>query len=489
MSRSPSSFDIAVGLLHEGRLVDAEQVMQKEVREVERRHGGGSPEWAAVQCDLGNLLYASGQLDRAVEHFRKACSGTPSADHETRKEQITYGLNLGMVLAAAGRFEEGEAELRRNLGERLDFYGRDHPGYAFALEPLADLLLGRGDVAQARQVAEEAVGVYWNNGHERVAAALALRGEIVVAEGTGEAPFSALDRLPDEVVEGIAGTVIERAVRDPRAGRAVLAPLADALEERLGPDHQATLNTLSQLANAGGDAGDEAGRVETIRKVLASYDRQGREHDAFMAALGLAMAQDDAGDTAGAFETYAQAQSRADALGRPEFHAQVLRNWGLALAAADRPAEAEERLRAAVGVADLGTDYEILGRSRIALGLFLQHADRFDEARQVVEAGLATLDGAHPDAITGRSHLTAIAAGQSCGCGDIEATIAVAFKEFVLGRLPGDLLEDLDVTVRDGEFSVDVRLRREPAEAEIEHLNQLLQSATAEFRGRLVAGG
>nr|WP_062340606.1 tetratricopeptide repeat protein [Herbidospora sakaeratensis] len=306
---------------------------------------------------------------------------------------------------------------------------------------------------------------------------------------TGELPFSALDRLPDEVVEGIADTAIERAGRDHVLGKAVLGPLADALEERLGPDHQATLNVFSQLANAGHDAGDEAGRVETIKKVLASYDRQGREHDAFATALALAMAQDDVGDTAGALDTYARAQTRADRLGRPEYHAQLLRNWGLALAAADRPAEAEERLRAAVGMADLGIDHEILGRSRIALGLFLQHAGRFDEARHVVEAGLATLDVAHPDAITGRSHLTAIAAGQSCGCGDLQDTIADAFREFVLGRLPGDLLDDLAVTVRDGNFAVDVRLSREPAEAEIEHLNQLLQSATAEFRGRLVAGG
>ncbi|GLX96188.1 tetratricopeptide repeat protein [Herbidospora sp. NBRC 101105] len=489
MSRSPSSLDIAFGLLHEGRLVDAEQVMRRELLAVESRHGRESPEWASAQCDFGNLLFASGQSDRAVECFRSACSGPPSGDPETRKEQLTYGLNLGMALDVAGRLDEAETELRRNLRDREVFYGRDHPGHAFALEPLADVLLRRGDVAQARQVVEEAVGVYWRSGHERVAAALAARGEIVVAGDTGEPPFSALDRLPDEVVAGVAYAAVDRSARDPMLGKAVLARLADALEERLGPDHQATLNVLSQLANAGRDSGDQAGRVEAIGKVLASYDRQGREEDALTAALALAMAQDETGDTAGAFATYARAQAIADRLGRPEFHAQVLRNWGLALAAADRPGEAEERLRAAVGVADLGTDHEILGRSRIALGLFLQHADRLDEARHVVEAGLATLDVAHPDAITGRSHLTAIAAGRSCGCGDVQGAIADAFREFVLGRLPNDLLADLAVTVENGDFAINAELRREPTEAEIEHLNQLIQSATAEFRGRLVAGG
>lgn len=478
---------MAHALLREGRSADAERLMVHEVQAAEQRHGRGSPEWASAQCDLGNLLFGSGQADRAVECFRSACSGPAPASPEAHKDLLTYRLNLGTALMMIGRLDEAETELRRNVQERLAFYGRPHPGYAFGLEPLADVLLRRGDVRQARDVIEEAAGNFWRNGHERVATALALRAEVIRAAGGGEPSFSGLEQLPDEIVEQVAITVTHRTGGDPAVKRAVLTDLVAALEARLGPDHQATLNALSQLANLGRDIGDQTGRIAAIQKVLASYDRQGRAEDALMAALGLAMAQGEAGDMAGALRTYAQARARADGIGRPELTSQVLRNHGLALSEAGRPSEAEQCLREAVAAADRGSDPEMLGRARIALGLFLQHQERLAEARQVVEAGLATLDVAHPDAVVGRSHLGAITAGRSCGCGDMQGAVAEAFGEFVAARLPQDLLARLDVTVENGDFKVNVELRREPTEDEVAHMNRVIESAHAEFRHRLTS--
>lgn len=237
----------------------------------------------------------------------------------------------------------------------------------------------------------------------------------------------------------MTAAVICQASRHPAEATTVLPGLVTALDTRFGPDNQATLSALSCLANTSHDLGDEKGRVEAIRKVLASYERQGKMEDALKTAGGLAAAQSDAGDVSGALRTYAQSRSLADRIGRPELSSQVLRNWGLALAAAGRPGEAEEHLREAVAVAGLGHDSEVLGRAQVTLGLFLQHHERLAEARQAFEAGLATLDTAHPDAVIGRSHLGAIIAGGGCGCGDLQGTIAEAFREFVLGRLPHDL--------------------------------------------------
>lgn len=478
---------MAYALLQEGRLVDAEQLMVKELRAAEQRYGRGSLEWASAQCDLGNVLLSSDQADRAVECFRSACSGPVPDSPEAYKDRLTYRLNLGTVLRMIGRLDEAETELRSNLHERSAFYGRQHPGYAFGLESLADVLLQRGNVREAREVIEEALGNFWRNGHERVATTLALRAEIVTAGGGDEPSFPSLEHLPGEIVDQMTVTVLNRTDGNLTMNRAILTDLVTALEGRLGPDHQTTLNALSHLANVGHDAGDEAGRIQAIQKVLASYDRQGRAEEGLMAALGLAMAQSDAGDMAGALRTYAQAGTRADGIGRPELSSQVLRNWGLALSEADRPVDAEQRLREALAAADLGKDYETLGRARIALGLFLQHQDRLAEARQIVEAGLTTLDVAHPDAVVGRSHLGAIAAGRSCGCGDIEGSIAEAFSEFVVGRLPQDLLARLDVTVENENFKINVELRREPTEDEVEHMNRVIESAHTEFRHRLAS--
>src|SRR5690349_18089422 len=138
---------MAFALLREGRLVDAEDLMTRELQAVTARHGQGSAAWASAQCDLGNVLLNADQLGRAVDCFRLAAS-VAGHDDESRKDRLTYRMNLGMTLRMAGRLDEAEKELRQGLEERLAFYGREHPGYAFGLEPLADLLLARGEVRE-----------------------------------------------------------------------------------------------------------------------------------------------------------------------------------------------------------------------------------------------------------------------------------------------------------------------------------------------------
>src|SRR5579859_6099513 len=129
MSASAAPFDMARALVGEGRLADAEQLMVRELQATEQKYGRGSPEWASAQCDLGNVLLGGNQAKRAVECFRRACSGPMPERTEARKDRLTYQLNLGFVLTMTGRLDEAETELRRNVQERLAFYGREHPGY------------------------------------------------------------------------------------------------------------------------------------------------------------------------------------------------------------------------------------------------------------------------------------------------------------------------------------------------------------------------
>ncbi|GAB3152786.1 hypothetical protein GCM10027290_44200 [Micromonospora sonneratiae] len=471
-------------------MVEAEELMMRELQAVTARHGRGSPAWASTQCDLGNLLVHADQVDRAIECYRDATSASVHEDPQIRRDHLTYRLNLGMALQMAGRLDEAESELRQGAQDRLAFYGREHAGYAFGLEPLADVLLQRGDVRQARQVIEETMVNFWRNGHERIATTLALRAEIVAAEDAEEPLFPGMDQLPDEIVEQIALSVMSRLGRcDPKTYQIVLTDLVAILEARLGVDHQATLNVLSTLANVGHDHSDQSGRIDAIQRVLASYDRQGRAEEALMAALGLAMAQSDVGNEEKALRTYESAHARAERIGRPELTSQVLRNWGLALREAGQVHLAEQRLTEAVTQARRGADHETLGRADIALGLFLQHEGRLEDARAVLEEGLSALDPVHPDAIVGRSHLGAVMAGSTCGCGDLKTTITDAFRQFVISRLPADLLADLAVTIEDGDFQIRVELRREPTEDELERLNGVVQSAHAEFRRRLTSPG
>jgi tetratricopeptide (TPR) repeat protein len=210
--------------------------------------GRGSVEWASAQCDLGNALLGTGQHARAADCFRQAASVKPR-DDESRKDRLTYLTNLGMALGWAGRHREAEKELRRGLKERLAFYGREHPGYAYGLEPLADLLRQRGKLRDARPVVEEAVANLWRNGHAHLASALVLRAAIIQASGTGEPLFASLHQLPDEVVAKVGHVVAQWTGPEEPVSEPLLVGTIAALDERLGPEHQANLNALSALAN------------------------------------------------------------------------------------------------------------------------------------------------------------------------------------------------------------------------------------------------
>ena len=439
--------------------------------------GHGSVEWASAMCDFGNALLGTGQHDRAADCFRQAAAVKPR-DHESRKDRLTYLTNQGVALSWAGRHREAEKVLRRGLKERLTFYGREHAGYAFGLEPLAELLRRRGKLRDARPVAEEAVANLSRNGHERLASALVLRAAIIQAAGGGEPLFGDLRRLPDEVVAEVGLVAVQMTGPDEPVSEPLLVATIAVLDERLGPDHQATVRALSALANLGG-----AGRTEAIERVFASYERQGRQEDALTAELALALAL----APEAAFRRYESAHARADRIGRPELRSQVLRNWGLALRDAGQAGPAEQRLTEAMHQGRLGSDNETLGRAAVALGVFLQHEERLDEAQAVLQEGLAAMDPAHPDAIVGRSHLGAARDGHTCGCdaGYLSDSLANAFREFVLARLPADLFDRLDVSIADGDFQVEVGLRRAPADGEIDRLNEVFTTAHAEFRQRL----
>jgi hypothetical protein len=148
-------------------------------------------------------------------------------------------------------------------------------------------------------------------------------------------------------------------------------------------------------------------------------------------------------------------------------------------------APAEQRLTEAVAQARHGADNETLGRAGVALGIFLQHEGRLPDAKTALEEGLSALEPVHPEALVGRSHLAAVMDGRTCGCDDLKGTIEDAFRQFVIGRLPADLLDDLAVTVEDGDFEVQVKPSRQATEDEIEHMNGVIQSAVAEFRRRI----
>ena len=120
-----------------------------------------------------------------------------------------------------------------------------------------------------------------------------------------------------------------------------------------------------------------------------------------------------------------------------------------------------------------------------ALGIFLQHGGRPDEAKGLLESAVKTLEPSNPDAVCARGHLGALKSGAPCGCGDSAGAFTEALEEFVLSRLPKDLLETFKANWTGEDFRFEVHLRRQPSNEELEHLNRVVENAVREFKQRI----
>jgi tetratricopeptide (TPR) repeat protein len=479
----------AIQLLKAGKAADAEAVLVRAAREAEQRFGRGSHPYAVAQNDLGNLHGYFGDLKRAAAAYRLACAGPMPTEPQARRDRLTYLVNLANALDDLGELDEAERAHRDSVAGRREFYGADHPGYAFGLEPLAALLLRRGKAQEALQALDDAIENLWQNGHPRVASALAIRAEALKALGDPAPPFAGLEKLPDELITDLANTVLERSRKtDPVRARQVLADVLTLFDERFGPDHRYTLNVLAAIANHEanmGERGDADVRLGAIRRALRASDRLGRDEEALNALQGLAAALSQAGRNDEALAAYQDALGRAREAGNRATASQVRRNYGLYLAELNRPAEAEEQLRAALADGEAAQDAERRGRAEASLGIFLMHQGRADEAGPLLDGALGHLDPAHADTVYARHHLNALRAGQACNCGDSGAALAEQLRAYVLQQVPEGLLDDLELRIEDGDVKVGVRLAREASPEELERLQILVNQAIYTFRERV----
>jgi tetratricopeptide (TPR) repeat protein len=328
-------------------------------------------------------------------------------------------MNWGEALADAQRFDEAEAALRQNLAEREAFYGREHPNYAAGLEALGAVLLETGRAAEAVPMFNEAARLYWPEQDPRLAGAAAYRALAMRAAGSPDPPYAGLDSLPAPVIEEMAAELLDALSSVPLpVQRAALADLFPLLTARLPEDDAAMVNTLSAIANveqALGTEGRPSVRIESIKRVGAIYEKQGRWHESVEALLGLALAHDDAGEREAADAVYREADSRARKLGDPELHSLVLRNFGVHLMEGGQADLADTALTEAVAAGRASGEAEPLGRALVARAALLRQTDRPADALPLLDEAVAILGPSHPDARAAHILRTAIESGAKGG--------------------------------------------------------------------------
>jgi tetratricopeptide (TPR) repeat protein len=403
------AFKEALRLARAGQTVEAEEFANRAIYEAEMRFGPATWHYATAQNDLGRLLTFLGQDKTAVDAYRKAADLEFPGNKQATRDRLTYLTNFGQALERLGRLDEAEEVLLRALEGRREFYGRDHSGYAFGLEPLATLLARKGEAGEALKLISAAVRIFWKNQHPHVPSALVRRAYILQGCGSPIPPFTGLDGLSDQLVEEMAReAVFAVADADPTISRLVLGELIGLVVVRLGESHQQCVNLLIALSNVERNLGNAEAWANAACRVLAIHDRLGQSDEAFQAVQDLAAALSAAGKNEEAEATYRDAIARAERLQQPAAQAQVARNFGLFLAKLERRGDAEFLLRAALAHAEAAGNPEEEGRCQIALGIFLQHGGELDVARDLLATALAKLNPAHPDAVVVRSHLQAI---------------------------------------------------------------------------------
>lgn len=481
MNSTSSALARAFQSLEDGHADHAEEIVRKQVKVVGVSHGKQSTMYAEAQNDLAQIMRAMGNYTQAIDAMKIACEIKPGTNEEANCNRITYILNLGQILLESGDLRQAESILRWSAEERLKIYGRESTGYAFGLEPIAEVLHRLGSTDEACDLIDEAIGIYWNSSCTNITSALALKVWIWKDRDPGSQPLAEVEHWPDELIEPLVDSILERVENphiEPKVKCFILDDLLDLARMRLGKTHRCAIDILAVMSNAGMKSGDHSLRIWAYEEIENIYSETNDHGNVCEMQLSIAVALADAGRFDDADKQYRSSLDRAKS---PAMRANVMRNYGLFLSEQGRKEDAERMLAAAVKESRSIRDLQMLSRSLIALGIFLQHEGSLKPASNCLIEALELIDPSDPDAIAARSHLGAVQAGDTCGCGSMDNAIAQSLRDFILTNVTRDLLDDVIVEMIDGEFSIQVDTSRELSNLELEKLDRLILEAMDKF--------
>lgn len=336
----------AIDLMQQGQPAEAIATLERAVEAARAAHGEQSFPYAEACAALGSILTIAGDDERAAEML-EAASLTPWNDAELEKQRLTVLLNLAEVELRRGNEMLAEDAIRRSLTGRKALYGPSHPGYAFGLVPLAQVLLARRKPYEAREAAREAVANFRHHAHPRLPSALALLAEIDAA--LGKDPLREIADLPDGEWTAAATVLLDRADgSDPEVLQPLLRALGDAARARLSPGHPLTREAFTKLANLEAAGGDLELRAYALSALLEGCLHTQDVRGMFEAKLGLALVEVERGDFEAAGQLVAETAAEL-----PQLDEEARRQWqqveaiGATRQQAARSARATDQIEAA----------------------------------------------------------------------------------------------------------------------------------------------
>ncbi len=244
---------------HEAEVVS---LLDRADRLTEREVGPDHPDTAESAHRLAQALLQVGDLDRAEPLVRRALA----------VQEATYGergiaavlVTLGTLLDRKGQPDEGLSLIRRGIALHHASYPATHPVNALDAVALAEALLRRGQLAEARTAATEALRIWQiiTPGQFKVAECGVLLGRVELALGAIDPALAALEPAVAYYEKG-AGT--------PLAALSGRMALARALWESGKDRGRARRLAEAALAMAPGASPERAREHEAARAWLAAH--------------------------------------------------------------------------------------------------------------------------------------------------------------------------------------------------------------------------
>lgn len=483
--RSPT-LEKARQLFQAGDKLGAEELMVDAVRNAISEHGQGSIVFARASYELASMFVMLSRYSQAAETLEAATNVHIPDDQQATRDRLTYLMQLGELYTQLNQYEKAETVLRKGLTLRKEFYGQDHAGYAFGLEPLAELLWKQGRLDEANQIVDQTIDNFWMNGHPRVATALPLRAIILKQQGKSDDCFSGVAELSSEIFREMIEHAVDLASSaDPVASQAMLDDLLSTVEPKLGANDKMVAQLRTALVNVARAIGPSEGQIETAEKVVQSHLARGDKPNAISAMMGLAILHDNLGNSSACEKAYKRAYALAQEIGNLSMQSQCLRNYGLFCSEKGRKPDAEKLLKMAAQAGKQSSDKVMYGRSLGALGIFLQHNARIAEAEKFLTKAIQLLPPSEPDSLCSRSHLQAIQQNRSCGCGNMDDAICEAMRAHLLQVIPNGFVNSVAVSLGDDGINLHLDFARELSDPEAETLNRIVQQAMVDFKKQL----
>ncbi|MFL6237460.1 MAG: tetratricopeptide repeat protein [Thermoanaerobaculia bacterium] len=272
-----------------------------------------------------DLLGASRQTEGLWPPFRRLAfveAARTRAQDLTAEERLELHNQLAEILRELQRAPEAVAEARTGVEEARTVYGPDHPATARALNLLGILLNETGELAEARDLLEEALAIQ-SRGEEdaNLGSILANLGMAYRGLGRREEARERLERAlalhrkafgdAHPAVAADLGNLatLERELGDPARALDYLRPTVEIARHLYGDGHPETARALTNVAGLLREVGDSASaRLHVDAALQINRAALGEGHPQVIADLNnLAVLERETGESASAREHFQEA--------------------------------------------------------------------------------------------------------------------------------------------------------------------------------------